>query len=371
MRGIHRTGSTGAITLLFVVTLAMGSARAEEPRVVLLMPVTGSAPAPLRETILRALREGFQAQGLQVRDAAEASEALMREGKEPCEEAACLWRLVRDSGAWAGVLVGAWRSNWPGAEHRLVGSIVGPSTDRRAQQMMELTGSVEERAKELARRLLVAMEEEAPIDVLFDGRPEGTSVVVDGRLRGELPVRTRLRPGAHRVALSRYGQPGWQGELNLKAGKESVRIRVALDARPAEVRVAEGEAELYETRSTGEDPDAAAPPQPAGGRAESDAKASQGTSRPEPLTPAPSSPTGASARPWWAWGGIAALGVAAVALGIAGGLEASRDGCQQYDSAGVVCVLEKKPRPLAVAGLFLGSALGLGGAITLYVVTEP
>ncbi len=372
-----RTHGTSAVAFLLTLAASAAVARAEETRTVLLMPVAGSAPDALREKVHATLESELKRRGFRVRASAEASEAIARSGGQPCEEAACLWRLVRDSGAWAGVLVGAWRSNWPGAEYRLIGSIVGAAADRRAQQMAELTGPVQEKTAELLRQLLRAYEEEAPVEVQVEGGPRGTSVVVDGRLRGEVPVRTRLRPGTHRVALSRYGQPGWHGELVLEPSERPVHIQVDLSKRPPRVQVTEGAAKLRALRARSQaateegEPHAASATEHegadrAGATVAADGAAEGGS---DPLAPAPAVPE--AGRPWWAWGGIAALGVAATALGIAAGLEATRSGCQQYDTAGVVCVVQERPRTLPLVGFALGSALSLGGAATLYFVTAP
>ena len=378
MRSIHR-GIGWGIGMVLWMGLAAGSpAAADETRTVLLMPVGGSAPEALGAEVDRTLRKALQEQGFTLREAADASRQNEQAGGQACTEAVCLWRLVRDAHAWGGMVVGLWRSNWPGAEYRLVGSLVGPSADQRTQKMVELTGPVQQAVETLVGQLLRGLQEEAPITVLLDGAPEGASVVVDGRLRGELPVRIQLRPGRHRLAVSRYGHTGWKGSLALETGSEPVHVRFTLDGQQAaKVELLAGESRVQS--ATSEQDGAAAGDRAGSGdtaAAEGNRQAStgsaatgEGSSTADPLrTRPPAAPS--TGRPWWAWATVATLAAIGVGLGVGAGLEASRSGCQQWDAAGVECIVERSPRVPVLVGLSVGVAASLGGATTMFLLTD-
>ncbi len=378
MRSIHRGIGWGIGVVLWLGLAASSPAAADEPRTVLLMPVGGSAPEARRGEVDRALRQALRERGFVIRDAAEASKQNEQAGGQACTEAVCLWRLVRDAHAWGGMVVGLWRSNWPGAEYRLVGSLVGPSADQRTQKMVELTGPVQRAVATLVEQLLRALQEEAPVTVLLDGAPEGASVVVDGRLRGELPVRIQLRPGRHRLAVSRYGHAGWKGSLALETGSDPVHVRFTLDEeQAAKVELLAGEARVQsasaeqegasgEERAGGEQ--SAAEDGAAQAAAEGTATA-EGSSAADPLrTRPPAAPS--TGRPWWAWATVATLAAIGVGLGVGAGLEASRSGCAQWDAAGVECIVERSPRVPVLVGLSVGAAASLGGATTMFLLTD-
>jgi TonB family protein len=77
----------------------------------------------------------------------------------------------------------------------------------------------------------------APVGGLADvvSTPAGAAVTVDGAASGQTPVTDlKLRPGAHKVELSKDGYEPWSGNLSVDPGKKA-RLEATLKAVPPKV----------------------------------------------------------------------------------------------------------------------------------------